>query len=318
MKRTAMWLAAAVVAMAATRGGAAPFQSAQVSDTARWVVHADVAALKATQIGGFVWGKLNEGDAAAKLGAATAMLGFDPRKDVSTVTLYGKSKDPAQSVALVTGTFNQDHLVALLKGNDTYEALSYGTYPIHSWIDDKKPADGRQYGCFHGNRVLMSRGLDMLKEAIDVLDGKRAGLKDGQAFGAALPIQAPFFIAGADMADASALNPNAQVLRQAQSGQMAVAEQAGTLSLAIQLLSRDATAASNIQAVAQGAIAMAQLNAQQNPELSQLAQAVKITLDGTTVRLDFAYPSQTIITMVEDAMAKQAAHRQAVVPPPAQ
>jgi len=309
-------MAAAVVAMAVTRGGAAPFQSAQVSDTARWVVHADVEGLKATQIGAYVWGKLNEGDAAAKLGAVTAMLGFDPRKDVSTVTLYGKSKDPAQSVALVTGTFQQDHLVALLKGNDTYEALTHGTYTVHSWIDDKKPADGRQYGCFHGaNRVLMSRGLDMLKEALDVLDGKHAALKDGRAFGAVLPVQAPFFMAGADMDDASALNPNAQVLKQAQSGQMALAEQAGTLSLSVQLLSRDASAASNIQAVAQGMVAMAQLNAQQNQDLAQIAQAVKLTLDGTTVRLDFAYPSQKLITMAEDALAKQAARRQAIPPP---
>jgi len=315
MKRTAIGLAAAVAAMAATQGLAAPFQGSQVSDTARWVVHANVEGLKATQIGEFMWGKLSEGDAANKFGAFSAMLGFDPRKDVTTVTVYGKSKDSAQCVALITGTFNQEHLVTLLKGNNTYEALSHGTYPIHSWIDEQKPADGRQYGAFHGaNQVLISRGLDTLKEALDVLDGRHAALKDGQAFGAALPVKAPFFIAGADMADASAL-PNAQVLKQAQSGQMALAENAGTLSLSVQILSRDATSASNIQAVAQGMIAMAQLNAQQNADLAQMAQAVKIALEGTTVRLDFAYPSQKLITMAEDAMARQAARRQAVPPP---
>jgi hypothetical protein len=311
MKPTAMGLAV-VVAVAATVSWAAPFQSSQVADTARWVVHADVEGLKITQVGTYVWNLMNEGNAANKLGAFSALLGFDPRKDVNSVTLYGKSKDPSQSVALLSGTFNQDHLVALLKGNDSYEALSNGTGTIHSWVDDKKPAEGRQYGCFHGtNQMLISRGLDMLKESLDVLDGRHPALRDARVFGDALPVQAPFFIAGADMSEAGAINPGVQMLTQAQSGQMALSEQTGILNLSIQLVTRDATSASNIQSVAQGMLAIAQLGAQQDPGMAQLAQAAKISVAGTTVRMDLACPAQQAIALIAEGIAKQAALRQA-------
>ena len=113
------------------------------------------------------------------------------------------------------------------------------------------------------------------------------------------------------MTDAGALNPGAQVLTQAQSGQLALSEQAGTLNLAIQVVTRDATSASNIQSVAQGMLAIAQLGATQNPGMAQLAQAAKVSLDGTTVRMNFACPAQQAIELISEGMAKQAAFRQA-------
>ena len=304
MKRA---LVSVLAVLTAGQVWAAGFQSKQVSSSATWVVHADVEKLRQTQVGGFILGKLNEGEAANKLAAFAAVFGFDPRKDLNTVTLYGKSKDPAQSVVLAGGTFNGDQLVTLLKANNTYESQAYGTYTIHSWIDEKKPNEGRQYGCLHpGGTILISHGADMLKEALDVLDGKQAGLDTAKVFGGALLADAPFFMAGANISQVGDVRPDAAVLKQAAGGQMALAEKDGSVVLAVAVTANSLEAATNMQSVAQGMVAMAQLGQEKNPELARIAQATRISRDGNTVRLDLTYPVNETIALLEAGMAKRA------------
>ena len=171
MRRIA-WIAVAGLAAAQLWG--AGFNSKQVAESATWVVHADLESLRQTQLGGFLMSKLTTGDAANKLAAFAAVFGFDPRQDLNTVTLYGKSKDPTHSVVLAGGKFNESQLVTLLKANGTYQSLTFGRYTLHSWIDADKAAEGRKYGAFHPSGVILaSRGQEALQEALEVLDGSR-------------------------------------------------------------------------------------------------------------------------------------------------
>jgi hypothetical protein len=306
----------AVAGLLAAQAWAKPFQVAQVSDSATWVVHADLDALKATQVGGFLLEKLNTGDAANKMAAFTAIFGFDPRRTLNTITLYGKDKAPEKSVLMAEGLFDQVQLLTLLKANSTYTEQPYGTYTIHSWIDAKKPHEGRQYGSFHpGGLVLISRGDAMLKEALDVLDGKHASLDAQKAFGAALPVRAPFFMAGVDLVSAGDLNPQAQMFKQAHSGQLMLAEQNGNLTASVQLSAQDAGAASNIQAVAEGMLALARLGQDQNAQVARLAQAARISRQGNDVRLDLSSPAQEIISLIEADMARKAQSKPGAAPP---
>ena len=276
-----------VLGLVASQAWAAGFQSRQVSAGATWVVHADLERLRQTQLGAYLTNKLSAGPAADKLAAFQAVFSFDPRKDLNTLTLYGKSQDPAQSVALLGGRFNETQLVTLVKANDSYQSQAFGQHTIHSWIDDKKPNEGRQYGCFHPSGFLViSHGQEMIQEAVEVLDHTRGSLDAAKVFGSESLMQAPLFIAGANLDAFGDLSPNAAILKQASSGQLALGENNGLLVVNLLLTAKDATAATNMQQVAQGLLAIAQLGQQKNPQLADFAQAAQIKQTGNTVRVD--------------------------------
>ncbi len=299
MKRAGMM---ALAVLAAGQVWAAAFDGSRVSAGATWVVHADLVALRALPLGQFVVNKLGSGDSGKKLAAFTAIFGCDPLKDLRTLDLYGKSRDPAQSVFLAEGTFDGGRLVTLLQANDTYQSQAFGAYTIHSWVDEKKPAEGRQYGCLHpSGTLLISRGRAMLEEALDVLDGKRPALDTAKAFGAEL-LAAPLFMAGANVTAAGDLNPGAAILKQAASAQVALAGQGGELTVRTRLTAKDGQAASNMLAVAQGLLVVAQLGQEKHPELARCAQAVQVRLDDTLLRLDLAYPETRAIVLVEECL----------------
>jgi len=305
MKRAGL-MAAAVLAAGTAWAGA--FDAARVPAGATWVVHADLSALRPTPMGQFLVNELGSGVAGNKLAAFAAIFGFDPLKDLQTITLCGKSKDPTQSVVMVAGAFDKDRLVTLLEANDTYESQPFGAYTIHSWVDEKKPAEGRQYGCVHPSGTLViSHGREMIEETLQVLDGKRPSLDAGKVFGAELLSAAPFFMAGANAMGGADGAPSAAVLKQADAAQLSLSEQGTDLVLRARLTARDGQGANNMLAVAQGMIAVAMLGQEKNPALAQLAQAAQVRLDGKTVRVDIVYPEARAIAAIEERMNAAAA-----------
>jgi len=295
------------IGVVALQGWAAPFSGSQVSAAATWVVHVDFEHLRQTQMGTFFADQLSQGKAADQIAAFSAIFRFDPRKDVKAVTVYGRSEGQTQSVMLASGTFNESNLVTLLKANNSYQSSLFGTHIIHSWIDDKKPAEGRQYGSFHSSGVIaISHGLEMLQEALSVLDGGKPSMDVAKVFGPGALTQSPFFMAGANVSGWGGVNPIAAALRQTESGQLALDEKGSNLVLNVTLATRDAQTASNLQGAVQGLIAVAQLGMDRNLEMAGLAQAAHVAMGGKTVHLDITYPVAKAIAMVEQMMARKA------------
>lgn len=304
----------AILAVAGLMAGqvwAGAFQAKTVSDSARWVLHADLDQMKETQLGTFVTDKLEAGEAGNKMAALAAILQFDPRKDLKGVTLYGKSRDPLEAVALFEGTFNVPQLVTLLKANPSYETVSHGSIPIHSWIDEKKP-DVRMYGCALSGKVLISQGLPMMREALDVLGGTHAGLDATKVFGE-LPVQEPFFMAGTDL-PALGGQAEAQMLSQAKTARVALGEKAGQATLTVLLTTVDPETAVKLQQVAQGLLAMGQMSQEKEPGLVALMQATQVTVNGPSVQMTTSMASEKLVALIQEKMDKASARK---TPPPA-
>jgi hypothetical protein len=300
-----MGLAAACVSVRA--GG---FQTSDVSASAKWVAFADCEAIKTTQIGTHILAKLQSEDAKNKLAAVQAMFNFDPRTDLSSVTLYGEKQGQSDAVAIVHGKFDTDRLVVLLKGNETYEAETFGARTIHSWIDDKAPQGGRSYGALAATgTVVIGRNSACVKQALDVLDGRAPALDMASVLGKRLPGEkAPMFVAGADLAGLAPLDPNAAVIQKAKAGNLVLSEQNGTLQGVAQLVAPEAQTAQQIQQVLSGMIAAGLLNAEQNPEIGRLAEATAVAVNGETVTLTLKFPVAAAIEMI-DKHAGKAVHR---------
>ncbi len=298
----------AVFGLSAFAVCAGPLQEASVTASARWVMHADMDALRQSEIGRFIMGRLNEGPAANKMAAFTALFGFDPLKDVAEITVYGTSQHPESAVMLVRGRLNENHLAALIKANDTYQAETYGQRTIHSWVDAHRAEEGRKYGCFHSpERLVIGRDLSLLKAALDVLDGKGASLNATSAFGGPVPADALLFIGATDLASLTPARPEAAAMAQAQDMVMSLTEQGGLFSASVGMRMQTAEAASNVQAVAQGMVSFAKLNQQANPLGAKLVDSFRSVVNGTSVRMDVAMPTADMLPMLAAKMDAHAA-----------
>jgi hypothetical protein len=296
----ALVMAATVVGTA----GAGPLKNADVAGDAKWVVHIDMERLRQSDMGRYLLGKLTTEDANNKFAAFMAVFNFDPRKDLSGITAYGASNLPDQAAAIFAGTFDTQRLVTLLKALDTYKQEAYGTWVIHSWVDDSKGTSARQYGCMYpSGRVVIGRGLPAIKKALDVLDGKRASVMPGSALKVQGAGDAMVFAAAVPSEDVMQTDM-ADFLNLAQYVQFSVQEAGAKLRGELALTAQDASVATNLCAVAQGFIAVAQMTKAQNPDLARLVQGMTVSLDGATVCATMTLTVEQMAGMIEAQIVK--------------
>jgi hypothetical protein len=305
MKRLGWYVMMLAAWAGSVRGGG--FNPERISADASWVVHVDLAGFKKTQLGGFVWKQLMGEDVSRKLAAFDAIFNFDPRRDVTSVTVYGKDANPQGGVLFLRGTFDGKRLATLVQANDGYAARTHGAHTLHVW-KDKKQGGGASatYGTVLGdNTVVVSATEKELKAALDVLDGKAGAAAAGGKLGDLSAVEgSPFFMVVAHLADMQAVQPRAVMFKHATSARVAMDEKAGRLTATVVMNMTAADKALQMQTVAQGLVAFGQMAARKHPELGKLADAVKISVNGTTIKATLSYPVADMIKAMELQLEK--------------
>jgi hypothetical protein len=298
--------------LAAAGATAGPLSRGNIAADATWVAHADFDRLRDTAFGRYLLDEMQKPEAETRFAAFQAVYRFDPRRDLRTVTLYGVGANHEDAVALVNARFDADHLVTLVKANDTHQSSAHRQYTIHSWIDNKKmKPDGtgpRTYAAAHSSgHVVFGRTAELVGRGLDVLDGHARSLKDGGGFtdldGAA---NAVFFLAGADFSAISTIDPKAAILQKTRSGRLTVGESGDTVELTARVEANDAATAGQIQSIAQGLIALMSLQTR-DPNATRLAQATSIALNGTVVTATLRLPSADVIRLCREKHAPRPA-----------
>lgn len=173
-------IAVAVVLGIAAVGRAEPLDLTHVAADAKWVIHFDVDALYASTVVQKAYKKCTEmhPDAKAKLDLAAVLLGTDLRKDIHGVTVYGRDTDKQHGVMICHAKLNPHLLAALVATAPDHEVLHYGSYELHKWTakcgkHGPHPAVGVLY---KPDVLLLGGSREIVQVAIDVLDGKSAGI----------------------------------------------------------------------------------------------------------------------------------------------
>jgi len=290
MNRT-RWLTAVTVALTLARAGAGPIEPKRIPDNAAWVVHLDVERLKQTDLGKFLLEQMKTPDAERQLAAARTVFDFDPRENLLTLTLFGSDfKNPA-AVALVQGKFDAERLATLAGGQPNYQRSDYAGAAVHQWDDRNNgrtmfaafPADGW---------VAAGSDLDALKAALDVLAARKPSLASKP--GSFLPAPSnnlPMLTVALSMANAELGADAPPAVKEARSGALTISELAGEVSLDVAIEFANVERAAQVRDMAAGFVAMAAMNAAENPELAEIAQKAQITLDGATARLRLRMPA---------------------------
>jgi len=240
--------------IACTLAASGEFRPTETSAKATWFAHLDIANLRDSEIGKELLNEL-DGEAKRQLRMVKRHIGFHPIDDLDSVTVYGISKDPEKSVALVRGKFNVEDLTQLAKDMENYEAKAHKASTIHSWED----SGNRLYGSIASDKLfIMSPELDLVMIAMDVIDGSAAGLEPDKIFGHADAIDSPFLIASADLTALGPLEIDSALVRKIDAVYISAGEKDGELLAFAALKTADGRSAKLVDQMFHGVLAFAE------------------------------------------------------------
>jgi hypothetical protein len=270
---------------------------AQIPSSAKWMLHADLDAMRASETGKKIFTRI-EDEHGAKLRAFKRMFSIHPLTDLHGVTLYGDGK-PEHAVVLIDGTFDREHMEDVVKAADDYKESSHAGFTVHNWDDKGKD----QHAAFASDRLLVfSHQADLLKDALDVLKANAPASADPffTAEGGK-----PLLAASAKLSEIDMPADAARLVRMAKSLRLAANENGGRFLLRAGADTADAKDAERLRRMLDGVVAF--------------AQAGDAKLDGLDLRADFSstptppslsaalsLPVAEWITLMEKAAAEDA------------
>jgi hypothetical protein len=271
-----------LVALLGMQAQALPPNAKHIASDAKWFLHADADALRATEAF-----KQIRADAQAKadfnldewLERVKLTLGFNPLTDLKGITLYATTFEEGVAAGLIYAKVDQNTLLKLILVNPHYNKEKYGDHTIHTWKDEKGKLPA---GCFYNEElIVIGDKAATVKEALDVLTGKKAG-------GCALVKEPP---AGSVLVGAAtglqdlANRPGSQMLKHAEAIDLSLAEKAGKLSGAMTIKAVSPERATQMKKLAEGLKALAQLDPNQTAQVGQLLDMLGADVDGQRVML---------------------------------
>jgi hypothetical protein len=303
-------LAMAVVLGLATIGRAEPLDLKQVAAEAKWVMHVDVDAFRASTVVQKAYHKCLDmhKDAAKHMDMAAVIIGMDPRKDLHGVTVYGKDTDKKHGVMIVHADVNQKHLLAIVALAPDHKVAGYGSYELHSWTH-KCPKTGSHtvVGAFYKPNIVVFAGCEeVLKAALDVLDGKSAGIAGSSSPLAGRTLPGTIFAARA-----SAIDPkiHCPILKQAESFRVALGEDKGQSFYRARLVMKSTQTAEQMKAVVEGFRALVLLKHGSDDLAMKLIHGLKVGNEGAKFNLRWNASADDVWNAIEKAAKKWAEHK---------
>jgi len=311
MKRivTAVAVGATLAAVAAWAG---PLQKHHVAAEAKWVIHLDADAFKATQVGAYVGGELDQKLAKLK-GDLKAQfdIDFDWRR-ITALTAYGTGFQPGEQGKGVLLVYTDMDVQKLLEavidkaqgGNadaGDVKRLEPGPLPLYLIKNDfyVAPQPGRP--------VLVSKFHQEILKARPIFAGQGTTLAASDNFGDLLSAPgASFFVAAAQgFNELPHIPPKAEVLKQAEGLRLIVSENAGKVGFNVMLKTKTAEVSQKIQQVLQGLIALGALTQSDNQDLQQLIQAVSVTAGEKSVTVNVQLPVEKVLAEIKKKEAQK-------------
>jgi hypothetical protein len=278
---------------------ASPLPAKQIAGNAKWVVHLDVEQFLKGKIGTHLLKNIIEPQVAGPRAQLQSQLGFDlDWNKIESITAYGSGYQPDQDTTGVILIRSRLDLQGALDAALTKEIPGMNVRrtgdtarPVYSLNEDA-------FAVFESSgTLLISKYKDALDKGSAVLRGSSPSLA-GTATLSGYPDAASgfFLVALADgFSQHTDLPPTAAILKQAIGAQVVLGEIGDRLRLAVNVKTATADAARQIQQVAQGLLALASLNAGQNPDLKVLTEAASITAAGQLVTLGAEVPVSAVI-----------------------
>ncbi len=315
-----------VLMLLASTSIAGPIKTTQVAGDAKWVAHVDVEVLLKSGIAKFLLTEAeNKPDFVNKITDLRQDFGFELKRDVRGVTMYGKEIGSKSGVIVLDMTVDQQKVREWMTANKTHKETQYGSHTLHEWTNPTKaePKDDEtcgktSFGVFYDAKtVVVASSLKLLKGAIDVLDRKAKSLAVTKGL-PMLPksVAGDFFVAAANDIEMPAMKDKPQVAMFKDVTQLSLRageNKKGTFAEIVAKVGNEKSAA-QLKEVIQGFVALGQIMMADREDLSVLGDSITVTNTGGTVNINASMPTDSLIKMIKvlhERKAKMKALREA-------
>jgi len=280
----------------------APLDKNKVAKDAKWVVHLDFDAFRASRIGSYLTDRVLQPKLEAAEGTKKLNLSIS-FKNISSITAYGPAYEKhGEGVLLIQTTADVkkdlDALVGLAAVAETddkqFKVAQQEPYLLYSVDDEVFIAPGVE------NTAIVAKSKEQIANAHEVLLGKSENLTASQAFTEFPPAPQGFFFVG--MAEGLGANakipPQAKVLKETRGGRLLLGENANNLLLSVTFEGKDAQACTNVSQVLQGLVALARIMHQGDEDVTALANSAKIGTEKQNVTVSLQLPVSSAIAKI--------------------
>ncbi len=273
------------------------FNPSVVPASACWILHLDMSGLKETDIGRALLATPAV-MTSPQLSEFTTRFGLDPKRDLRGATAYTVSTGRLDAVAVLDPVPAAEARLKAWRESGGFVGQAYGTHTIYT-----RPAGSGVpfYAVTQDGRIVTALTLENVRQALDVLDGKKEALaastlpaladrKAGD--GAVLLIAGRAF--GPEM---QGVLPQISLLKKANSLCLALTAKAGQVTVALSVCADDEPESERLQNALLGLMEVGRALAA-NDGRSDLIQAVIVTREGKTVRADGSWKADEVLKMI--------------------
>ena len=305
MRRTLRSGLAGCIALCGLAAGAlgAPVDPNKVPADAKWLIHIDIEEAQTTSVAQETGG---EDRVQKALGWIQERYGIDVGSDMRSATIFGTSYEPHTGVAVLNTAYSEDKVLGVMKSEPGHKTSSLDAETLHSWTVTARGPEGQQqtlmmYAVLRDDQILIGRSEEEIKKALDALDGEGKTLAGSDSpLVKDLP-QGTFFRGAAVELGKLRERPGFRVLPHLERMTINVGDRDGEYFLDSKLIAQDAETAEQIKNMIEGFRATLALQKEENKELAELAEALKVTSDKETVTLEWNVSLEKLNRLVETA-----------------
>ncbi len=291
-------LAAALWAGVAFAGGP---EAGDIAADAKAYVHFDTALIRKSAVLKAFRADMGATNPLDKtLETLATFTGFHLLDDMEGVTFYTTTLKEGEGVLLIYGQVSPDEVLPHVEAFPHHATQAYGEHKIHTWFDEQRNAVVA--GIVSEKLIMWADGIDRLKAALDVRDGKKEGK---YALARNYP-KGALFGAGVSDVPAFATKPDQQVFALAKSFELSLSEDKGSVTAVLTAGMADAEQAGQVQQVAEGLKAFMALNKAKMPEVAKLVAQVKTEVEGAQARVRLERPADTAFGDIKSIQAATA------------
>ena len=299
MKKTLFTLLG--LGLALTAGQAAKVDKTNISKDAKFVVHVDLDAVRASKIGATILKKMRQEEGREKLDALVEIIGFDPLTAIQGATMSGNGEED-NGILVVRHKADSNKLLAFMKLDEHYRKTEHGKHEIHGagGRDDVE----RGYVSFvNGTTSVLAPSRELAGRGIDLVNGKGAAEQVSPSLERiSKEAKNAFLIAHADIESLKELIDDDNVRQMLKQAAVVMGESDEKLILSLAVDAYDADSAQQMEAMVNGLIGFARLNQEENPAIKDILKGLKVTRAGVTVSIHFAIGVDKFFELIDPAL----------------
>lgn len=293
------------------RAGGTPLEVKQVAANAKWLGHVDFDAIRDSTVAQkAVAAHLEKHEhAKSRLKLVETLTGIDLCHDLHGLTFYGPEVGKHTGVMILNAKLDRTKLQLWADTIPGRQTAEHNDHKISSWTKKHGDHPCTLASAWHGDsQLVLASSVEELKSALDVLDGKSAGVGDDSELAGKVPAGTTVLLRVTGIAEAK-LKRKDPVAKQTESFRFVVGENQGKSFFRARAVMTNSDVVGQVKEIVEGGQAVAKIASGNNEQKLRLVNGLQIKPEGETLTLLWAGSADDVWQQVEAHAKKWEAMR---------